>query len=453
MSWLRPPRDPAGALLWHTRLRLAAVTLLMLTTLVIVIGVTTAFVATTLMRQSIDRALDAAASDPLTLHELFEDEEESEYAGPLVEADTFVMLVDAEGNIYGSTTDSDPPGLPDMAAIAAAASSTDRRSGTYGELDLRLLTRNLGPVEIEDEDELFDEDEAGSRTTLYLQAGHDLSLERELEQQLLVAITLIGLLGIGGAVVVTLFLTNRALIPIREAFDTERRFVAAASHELRTPVAIIRASAEIIEREGHVDTVGRPFLDDIVGETERMGRLVGDLMTLASTHAGALAVDRRAIELGAYFDDIARRSASVANARGVRPVIEAPAHGLDAKVDADPDRLDQLLLVLVDNALKHSPPGGELRLSLTVDEVGRKATIEISDDGPGIDPAELERIFEPFERSGAGRNSGEGAGLGLAIARQLAIAHDASLDVTNEPGPGATFALRLPLVDGSRRRA
>ncbi len=120
MSWLRPPHDPSEALLWRTRIRLSAITLLMVATLVIVVGVISALVATELMRESIDRALDAAVSDPLTLHELLDDESQSNYHGPLGEADTFVMLVDAEGNIYRSTTNATLPGVPDVAAIEAA---------------------------------------------------------------------------------------------------------------------------------------------------------------------------------------------------------------------------------------------------------------------------------------------------------------------------------------------
>lgn len=408
----------------------------MVTALVVIIGITTAVVATALMRESVDRALSAAASDPLTLHELFEDEEEYEYAGPFVEADTFVMLVDEDGNIYGSTIDAPIEGVPDMDAVAAAAKGQDRRSGSYGELELRLFTQDMGDVEIED---------SPSTTALFLQAGHDLSLERELERQLRTAIVIIGLLGIFGAVLVTLFVTRRALAPIREAFDTERRFVAAASHELRTPVSIIRASAEIIDREGLAADEARPFITDIVGETERMARLVDDLMTLASTHAGALQVERRTIDVRAYFADVARRSSSMAEAQGVQAQITTPETDAAQYMEADRDRLDQLVLILVDNAVKHSPPGGELRLGLALDVTRGTATISVSDDGPGIERSELERIFEPFERSRTERSSLDGAGLGLAIARQLAVDHEARLEVRSQPGAGATFDLILPL--------
>ena len=448
MSWLRPPRDPSEALLWRTRMRLSAITLLMVATLVIIVGATSAVVAAELMRESVDRALDAAASDPLTLHELLEDESESPYRGPLGRADTFVLLVDDEGNVYGSSGNAVMPGIPDVAAIAAAASADDRRSGTYGDTRLRLLTTRYATADLED-----DEGEGlPATTTLFLQAGQDLSLQQELEQQLLLTIGIIGLVGLAGAVLVTLFVTRRALVPIREAFDTERRFVAAASHELRTPVAIIRASAEILERERLVAPGGRPLVEDIVGESDRMGRLVGDLMALASAHTGAIAMDLQPLALRAYFEDITRRSRSIAEARGLRLASSTAGPLSEASVMADRDRLDQLLLILIDNALRHSPAAGTVRVELAVDRNGRTATLSVSDDGPGVGPDELERIFEPFERSATTRGQGDGAGLGLAIARQLAERQDAELGVESQLGAGATFRLSMKLLGHSRTR-
>lgn len=447
MSWLRPPRDPAAALLWRARIRLASVTMLTVTALVLLVGVTTAATATALMRESIDRALTAAAEDPLTLHELFEGDDSYDYEGPLAEADTFVLLVDADGYVYGNTTDAVLAGVPDMDAVAAAAAGEDRRSGRYGDSHLRLLTRPLRDVDVEEMDiEDLDEDERRATTTLFLQAGHDLSLQRQLEQQLLVAIGLISLVGLAGALAVTLLVTRRALVPIREAFDTERRFVAAASHELRTPVAIIRASAEILQREGLVAQGGEPLVDDIVGESDRMGRLVGDLMALASAQTGAIAMELAPLRIGDHFEDIARRSASIAEARGLRLTtsMRGPVDG--AWVRADRDRLDQLLLILVDNALRHSPAGGSVHLELAVETPTRQAVISVTDAGPGVPPEEMERIFEPFERSAGAPRSGTGAGLGLAIARQLAQRQDADLGVMNQPGGGATFVLAMRLI-------
>jgi signal transduction histidine kinase len=273
----------------------------------------------------------------------------------------------------------------------------------------------------------------------------NMALQHRLERQLLLAIFVIGTLGVLGAMIVTLFVTQRALVPIREAFATERRFVAAASHELRTPVAIIRASAEILERERLVASGGSSLLEDILGETDRLGRLVGDLLALASAEAGALALDLAPVDLGAWFTDLGRRSDAIAASRGVRLAVSPPgvAHGL--VVTADRDRLDQLVLILVDNAIAHSPPGGLVRLDLLEDRRAGRAVVRVRDEGPGIPIEEQERIFEPFARVRGTRRVSGGSGLGLAIASQLAGRQGADLSVVSSPGQGATFSLTLRL--------
>ena len=290
----------------------------------------------------------------------------------------------------------------------------------------RTRTRHAGPV--------------------FLQAGFVLTLHEEQERELLLAIAIVGFLGILGAALVTLVVTSRALAPIREAFATERRFVAAASHELRTPAAVIRASAEILEREGLVEVAGRPLVEDIVSETDRMGRLVGDLLALASAEAGAISLDPRPLEVTGWFGDLARRTGSIVESRGLVLRTTRGTHPGPVVISADRERLDQLLLILVDNAIQHSPPGGVVTLGLSVDRLRRAVTVTVSDQGAGIAPQDRERIFEPFTRLPGRRPAQRGSGLGLAIARQLAERHGAALTVGGEVGDGATFQLRLPLA-------
>jgi signal transduction histidine kinase len=163
-------------------------------------------------------------------------------------------------------------------------------------------------------------------------------------------------------------------------------------------------------------------------------------------------MDLQPLALRAYFEDITRRSRSIAEARGLRLATSTAGPLSEASVMADRDRLDQLLLILIDNALRHSPAGGTVHVELAVDRNGRTATLSVSDDGPGVGPDELERIFEPFERSATTRSQGEGAGLGLAIARQLAERQDADLGVESQLGEGATFRLSMKLLGHSRTR-
>ena len=119
-------------------------------------------------------------------------------------------------------------------------------------------------------------------------------------------------------------------------------------------------------------------------------------------------------------------------------------------VEADRDRLDQIVLILVDNAVNHSPPGGEVGFDLAVDLRARTATAVVRDEGPGIPAEDVERIFEPFMRGNGRRRSSGGAGLGLAIARQLTGRLGAELTVASTPGSGATFRLSLPLARAER---
>jgi signal transduction histidine kinase len=437
------PVDPAEALVRRTRIRLAAVTLLMVTALVVVVGVTTAITAITLMRESVDRALLLAVGDPLVLDQLFEGDGDGEIATPsqavLGEADTFVILASGSGDLLGV---SGPlvEGLPDATAMAAAAETRDLRDVRLGDAEIRLLTMRVASQPGDGED-----DATGEGGTRFLQAGMNLALQHRLQQQLLAAIAVIGALGILGALVVTLFVTQRALAPIREAFATERRFVAAASHELQTPVSVIRASAEILQRERLVGGDGVAFVEDILGETDRLGRLVADLLSLASAEAGALPLNPLRIDLGSWFVDLGRRAGAIAASRGVRLALTPPGVVPGLVVVADPDRLDQLVLILVDNAVKHSPAGGVVHLALIDQRRSGLALVQVADQGPGIPAAELERIFEPFVRVSGTRRSSGGAGLGLAIARQLAVRQGAQLSVASQPGQGATFSLALRL--------
>jgi signal transduction histidine kinase len=438
------PVDPAEALLRRTRTRLALLTLATVTTLVVIVGVTTAVTAITLMRESVDRALLLAAADQLVLHQLLDGESEGGSGSALGEADTFVMLATADGRLRSSTRNTKLSGLPDRAAIAAAEQGQDFRDSRYGSTDVRLLTmRVAGDVKSSDDSETGDDGDASS-SPLYLQAGMNMALQHRLERQLLLAIVVIGALGILGAMIVTLVVTQRALVPIREAFATERRFVAAASHELQTPVAIIRASAEILERERLVAGDGATLVDDIIGETDRLGRLVSDLLALASAEAGAISLHPEVIDLEAWFADLARRAAAIAEASGAS-FTTSQDHVSGLAVTADRDRLDQLVLILVDNAIKHSPPGGSVQLSLLDQRRSGTAVIQVSDEGPGIPAEELERIFEPFVRVPGTRRATGGTGLGLAIARQLAVRQGGELTVASSPGAGAIFSLSLRL--------
>ena len=289
MSPERATLTPSDRLLQSTRRRLAIFTLVLVAALVTVVGMSTLFVASGLMRDNIDSILRAASVDDRLVHDIADQENEFGVR-PLGSSDTFLMLVDATGRLLSGSSTARLDGLPDPEALRAAVASgqEDIREGNYGGVDVRLLTTRAKTV---------GEDGAPSNRVVYLQAGFVMTLQKGQERQLFLAVLGVALFGLLGAALVTVLVTRRALVPIRSAFATERRFVAAASHELRTPVTVIRSSAEILEREHLVADDGRPLIDDVIAEAERLGTLVGDLITLATAQAGAIALDREAVEL------------------------------------------------------------------------------------------------------------------------------------------------------------
>jgi two-component system sensor histidine kinase CiaH len=422
-------RAPAGRLLASTRRRLAVVTLLLIGALVLAIGAATAFIATRALDQDVDRALEQAAiaESQRLAGELPTAGEGDER--PPGDSDTFFLILAPGGGLVSNPSGVPRQGLPDVAAVAAArATGRDLRTVRDGAVPIRLLTLPIGDA---------------AAPAGWLEAGFVLTAHERQSRTLILTVALVGLVGLAGAALVTLFVTGRALVPIRAAFATERRFVADASHEIRTPAAIIRASAEVLEREGLVVDEGRPLVADIVAEADRLGGLVDDLLALAASERGSLVIERRPIDLAEIARDTVRRAGPLAAERGIDLV--GPAEdGTVLPVVGDTNRLVQLMLVLVDNASRHSPPGG--RVTVTAGPGGgRTSAVSVDDQGPGVPAEAREAIFEPFARLPGSRTRADaGSGLGLAIARRLAELHGGTLAATAAPGGGARFVLSLP---------
>jgi signal transduction histidine kinase len=235
---------------------------------------------------------------------------------------------------------------------------------------------------------------------------------------------------------------NAMLARLQEAYQAQRRFVADASHELRTPLTTIRGNLGLLQREPPISEADRvAVLADLVAESERMSRLVGDLLTLARADAGR-PLRHEAVPVAPLLADIARRLA--ASHRG-RPIHYEGGQGV--AVVGDPDALMQVLLILLDNALKFTPPDGDIRVTTTA-SAGHVA-IAVQDTGPGISPEALPHIFERFYQGDTAR-AGTGTGLGLAIARALVEALHGTISVESAAGRGSTFVVtlpRAPLVD------
>ncbi|HYY88389.1 MAG TPA: HAMP domain-containing sensor histidine kinase [Chloroflexota bacterium] len=224
---------------------------------------------------------------------------------------------------------------------------------------------------------------------------------------------------------------------LEAALAAQRRFVADASHELRTPLAVLRGNLDLLGRQA---TVGASptLVSDMLSETERMGRLVGDLLLLAQADAGQH-LTLAPVAIVPVVQDAFRA------ARFIREDVELRLGDTpeEAWVEGDSDRLKQLLLILLDNALKYTPSGG--RVTLAARAEGVSISLSVSDTGPGIQPEERARIFERFYRADLARGRG-GAGLGLAIARWIVDEHHGSLEVESNPGRGSIFRVRLATI-------
>jgi signal transduction histidine kinase len=237
---------------------------------------------------------------------------------------------------------------------------------------------------------------------------------------------------------------RRALVPIREsltnqrlALRRQREFAADASHELRTPLTVIRSSVEYLERhrDEPVATVGSA-LEDIDDEVRHMTAIVEDLLLLARSDSGAVALEHVPVDLGDVAADGASAMGKPATDRGVRVVVDPQP----AVVAGDPARLRQLVMILVDNAIRHSPTDG--RVGVAVRAVASGASLVVEDDGPGIRPEDLPHLFERFYRAQGA--PGGGTGLGLAIAAWIVDRHGGRIEVANRAEGGARFVVSLP---------
>jgi signal transduction histidine kinase len=223
---------------------------------------------------------------------------------------------------------------------------------------------------------------------------------------------------------------------LAEAEELERHFLMSVSHELRTPLTAIRGHAEAL-REGLVDDpkARAASLEVIRSESERLTRLVGDLLDLAKLDAHRFALAEEEVELRRLLERAYQARSEEARQRGIEYEREFAA---DPVLHTDGDRVLQIVTNLLDNAFAWTPDGGRIALGLAA--TNGTVSVSVADNGPGVSPVDRERIFRPFV-SGDGS---EGTGLGLAIARELAHALGGELALDSEPGKGSRFELRLP---------
>lgn len=226
---------------------------------------------------------------------------------------------------------------------------------------------------------------------------------------------------------------------LEAAEGARRRFLQDAAHELKTPLAVIDAttSAVLDGVYAHEDR----HLETIRDQGRLLTRIVDDLRTISLADAGVLPLHREPVHVGALLASVARDMASRATARGVSLEAIEPA---PLTVSADADRLRQVVGALVDNAIRHTPSGGWIRLEGRA-EGGSSVVLAVVDSGPGIAPDDLPRVFDRFYQADPARDRATGSsGLGLAIVQAVVERHGGRVTASNEPGAGARFEVRLP---------
>lgn len=245
------------------------------------------------------------------------------------------------------------------------------------------------------------------------------------------------LLAAGGGYV----LVRKSTRPIEQSIERTRRFMADAAHQLRTPITILRTRAEVAAAQPRDPTRDAATFQAIERETARAGEIVGELLTLARADAGEKPTVRDTL----YLDDAAAAAVDAARTLAERKQVRLEVGAFEeAEVVGDPHLLRQLLLIVLDNAVKFTAAGGRVRLDVSAHN-GRAAVV-VTDTGVGIPAADLPHVFERFYRGNAAGREPEGAGLGLAIARWIADLHGAQIEIASEPGVGTSVTLAFPVA-------
>ena len=263
----------------------------------------------------------------------------------------------------------------------------------------------------------------------------------ELEDQYAALIGVFGIASLVALVMVALggsILVGKSAEPVERTMDQMRQFMADAAHELRTPITVLRSRAEIALQQPRDTDSYVAALQGVESESIRLGRIVDDLLILARADAGDRPIERKTFPLDETVTD------AVAAANSVAQTSQITIDGAFDKafVEGDNTLVRQLVMILLDNAIKFTPAGG--RVSVGVRSVDARATLTVHDTGIGIPADQISRVFDRFFRGDPARVRSEGAGLGLSIAKWIADAHRAEIEIDSAPGRGTRVEVRFP---------
>ncbi len=365
----------------------------------------------------------------------------------------FTLVIASDGTLVMDPAGVSSVGLPDMAAalpVMASGQAGAPVTATYEGHEYRLLTVPL----------FYHGQLVGA-----LQVGQSLAFMEQQLRDLALRLFLVGVGMLALTAAASIYLADRALLPMRQAYERQRQFAAAASHELRTPLAFVRSQLELVMRRlqragsgesgitaapGAVLATSEEDLRDTLNEVDYMTRLVRDLLLIARDQADHRGIAWEPVDVAELAREVDGIIQPAAKARDLR--LEMRGEREAVWVDGDRDRLRQLLLILLENATRYTPAGGMIWIETRQTRgslLARRrplAQLVVGDTGVGIAPEHQSRIFEAFYRVEGHHDGGDhsGAGLGLAMARWIVNAHEGEITVRSAPGEGSVFTISLP---------
>lgn len=287
-----------------------------------------------------------------------------------------------------------------------------------------------------------------SSQTVYV--GRDVTAMYNGMQKATYALVFLGILALVISTVVGYIMSGKALVPLREAYEKQRQFAADASHELRTPLAVVLASAELLENDPSIQS---PFLKQVIGdvrdEVKKMTKLVSDLLIVARSDNQALKLKFSKFDLAALLEQTIRVMQPLAEKKQIEIVSEGAMPPVE--IQGDEQKIKQLVLILVDNAVKYTPEKGRITLSMKPGDRGF-VRFTVRDTGIGISEEDQEKIFDRFYRVDKARSREMGGnGLGLAIAQEIVNLHKGKISLESRQGEGTTFIVDLRMKLRSMR--
>lgn len=421
----------------RARWRLTAVFTAILAVILLVSGILVYFSTSSLIYSRVDTELADKANSQMFLlddHPGAPGPSGDDGEGPKFDpGGYFYAVVDSAGNVTESSSGFDNQSLASQATINEALQRGQAITGvtSNGESQRVYVVASR----------------SGGDNAQLLEIGRSIEPEQDNLAQLRDILIIVAVVSVLPAIGGGYFISGRVLRPIKRSVDAQRAFIADASHELRTPVAVVHTNAELLERRLASGKIGQSEADllavsDILAETERLAKMVTQMLALAQADAGQSAIKRSDVDLDEVSLDVVRSMRAIADAKGVALSLQ---NGGPVWVNGDRDRLREVIVTVLDNAVKYTPSGG--RIDMRVARHHRKALITVSDTGPGVPAELLGHIFERFYRVDKARSRDEGGtGLGLAIARHIVEAHGGEISIESKVGTGTTVTIELRLL-------